>query len=406
VAVVHALLFYPVFLSAFAWSESLYILLSVSSLALVSRGFTRMERAGWEFAAAGALAGLAMLTRYIGFTLIAAGLLSIVLVQAHHGRRLLGKSLLWFGIPAALPNVLWLARNHRLTGFYFGEDRPPAFFQWDQIIQSTTRALLIDWTAPILHLEALWASLVGVAGVAGLLCVFLAILPRLGTVRLFPEEERPTGVRLLLAVTIATYVLAIIVLSQRIGFDAVNSRYLSPVYPLILVLVVGNLRSILVSDRRRGARRRRWLLATGVLLWLVPQVASTGYLVARAGVEERELTQPYWTSTLWDDAAWDADPGLRRLEREGPKAGLVISNLWDFVGIRTGMNTKPLPEASHPSFPGRLADFPGALVAVHRERRQHMAGAEDLRRAVQAGVLEDLGDTGPWSFFRVPGGAR
>jgi hypothetical protein len=306
-------------------------------------------------------------------------------------------------MPAALPNLLWLWRNHRLTGFFFGEDRPPAFFAWDEIIQSTTRALLIDWTAPILHMQALWASLVGIAGVAGLLCVTAAIFPRLGTVRLFPQEERPTGVRLLLAVNITIYVLAIILLSQRIGFDAVNTRYLSPVYPLILVLLVANVQSILASDRRRGpGRGRRLLVGVGLGLWLLPQLASTGYLVARAGVEERALTRPYWTSSLWDDDAWREDAGLARLAALGPEAPVIVSNLWDFVGIRTGLSTKPLPEVAHPEFPDRLLRFPGALVAVHRERRTHLARASDLREvAARTGRLVDLGDTGSWSFFRV-----
>ena len=157
-----------------------------------------------------------------------------------------------------------------------------------------------------------------------------------------------------LAQDTAGFILGMILLSRRVGFDPINTRYLSPAYPPLLVLIAAFVAKVLAGERRRRPRHaERNLLITALVLLAVPQVASTAHLIARAGHEERGLTGPYWTSSAWDDASWDADPGLRRAQMLAGDGALIISNVWDLIGIRTGFATKALPELAWPGFPER-----------------------------------------------------
>ena len=402
VTVLHALLFYPVMISAFVWSEPGYIFFSLASLGFVGRGLRRERGAPWEFAVGGLLAAAAMLTRYIGFTLIGATGLGLWLLSLHKKPARFWRDLALYALPAALPNAYWLWRNKHLTGHFFGEDRPEAWFPWDRILGDTLRTLGVDWIAPVMRADLPGGGLLAAAGLAGALMLAGIAVVRLRHLR-FPSVDEGSGFTYLLWVYGTAFVLAMILLSRRVGFDPINTRYLSPVYPVLLVLAVTGFRFLMRNDRRRGASHRPANLAvTALILLATPQLASSVILADRAGIEERTLTRPYWTSTLWDDASWARDPGLARLVALAGPERPVLSNFWDFVGIRTGLATKPLPQTFEPTYPERLWDFPGALVAVHDGTRRYRATTADLRvLATETGRMRYLETVGDWSFFRV-----
>ena len=54
-------------------------------------------------------------------------------------------------------NAAWLTRNRLLTGHFFGEARPDAWFGWNQILTDTGKTLFLDWIAPIARHDAVWA---------------------------------------------------------------------------------------------------------------------------------------------------------------------------------------------------------------------------------------------------------
>ncbi len=398
----HTLLFYPVMLSAFVWSEPAYIVFSLASLALLGRGMARTDGRPWELALAGLFAAAAMLTRYIGFTLIGASLGGLWLLSLHRPPRRFWRDMAFYAVPAILPNVLWLWRNHRATGFFFGEARPEAWFPWDRILADTGKTLALDGMAPILRLDAPWAPGLGIVGFAGAVLLAGLLVRRLRLVRVTSADERG-GLSFILWLYAAGFILGMILLSRRVGFDPINTRYLSPAYPPLLVLIAAFVAKVLAGERRRRPRHaERNLLITALVLLAVPQAASTVHLIARAGHEERGLTGPYWTSSAWDDASWDADPGLRRAQMLAGDGALIISNVWDLIGIRTGFATKALPELTWPGFPERLWEHPGAVVAVHRDMRRYRTTDEDLRALAEAsGRLISLGETGTWSFYRI-----
>jgi 4-amino-4-deoxy-L-arabinose transferase-like glycosyltransferase len=403
----YGVMFFPVMVAAFTWSESMYIALSLGALGFLGSGIARQRSFPWPLAAAGALAGAAMLTRYIGFTLIGAGLAAVWLLTMHQPPRLLRRNLLCFAAPAIVPNAYWLVRNRIQTGFFFGEARPDAWFDWDRVLRDTGQSLTLDWVAPIARHHGLGAVAFALAGALGALVLCALLLRRVDTVRI-RISPRGSGMTFLLWTYAVTFVLFMILLSRRVGFDPINTRYLSPIYPVLLILGVQGFRAVLESDRRqRLSVPGRVLLAGGLVLLAAPQLASTWILIGQAGREERTVTTPYWTSTQWDDPQWAQDPGLARLRTLAGPDGVVISNLWDLVGIRTGLSTKALPETGWDGYPGRLWGFPGAVIAVHRGLRSYRATVDDLRRlqADTRGVVY-LEDVGEWSFFRVVGGKR
>ncbi len=398
----HAVLFYPVMLSAFVWSEPGYIVFSLTSLAFAGRGLARERGLPWELVVAGLFAAAAMLTRYIGFTLIGATALGLWLVTLHRPPRRFWRDLALYTVPAVLPNLAWLLRNRHLTGYFFGEERPDAWFTWDRILGDTVRTMAVDWIAPVWRSDIPGTALLAVLGAAGAVILLAVAAARLRHLR-FPSTAAGSGFVFLLWIYAVAFVLAMIMLSRRVGFDPINTRYLAPVYPVLLVLAVTAFGHLLGDGRRRGRPHRAVnLAATALVLLAVPQVASSVLLVRQAGTEQRALTRPYWTSTLWDDAAWNDDPGLARLEELAGPGDLVLSNFWDFVGIRTGLATKPLPQTHEATYPDRLWDFPGALVAVNEEYRRYRAGTADLRAlADRTGRVRFLETAGPWSFFRI-----
>jgi hypothetical protein len=406
-ALAYGLMFHPVMISAFAWSEPMYIALSLAGLGCLGMGLSRQREFPWPLAAAGALAGAAMLTRYIGFTLIGAGLAAIWLLTVHQPPRLFWRNLAYYAVPSIVPNALWLVRNRIQTGFYFGEQRPGAWFDWDRVLRDTGETLALDWVAPIARHDGWPAAALATAGALGALVLLALLLRRVDSVRI-GFTPRGSGMTFLLWIYAVAFTLFLILLSRRVGFDPINTRYLSPIYPVFLVLGVKGFRTVLESDRRRRLTASgRVLLAGGLALCAAPQLASTWTLIGQAGREARTVTRPYWTSTQWDDPHWAEDPGMTRLKALAGPEGIVISNLWDLVGIRTGLNTKALPEPDWGEYPRRLWGFPGALIAVHRGLRSYRATVDDLRRleSETRGVVF-LEDAGEWTFFRVVGGRR
>jgi hypothetical protein len=96
-----------------AWSESLFIFLTLSGFWALSRFLSRPS-AGYLIGSA-ALIALAWLTRYIGVVLVATAGLSILLFSTRSLRRRITVAVL-FALISAGPMVLWLLRNSLVGG--------------------------------------------------------------------------------------------------------------------------------------------------------------------------------------------------------------------------------------------------------------------------------------------------
>lgn len=101
------------FLNTAVWSDAEFILCVVSSLLCLTIYF---EGRGYGYLVAGALvAALAWLTRYVGGTLIATGIVGVATFGPGRVRRRVLDAAL-FGVLASAPGLAWMLRNQRIAG--------------------------------------------------------------------------------------------------------------------------------------------------------------------------------------------------------------------------------------------------------------------------------------------------
>ena len=96
-----------------AWSEPLFILLCLLSLIVLSGSIER-QKYSWLILA-GILASLALLTRFAGVALVAAGLVGIVFFSKTHWSKRLLESLT-FGLISIVPLLALLVYNQQVSG--------------------------------------------------------------------------------------------------------------------------------------------------------------------------------------------------------------------------------------------------------------------------------------------------
>ncbi len=403
-------------IASFVWSEAVFEGWTYLALALLLEGLRadaggagggggRRAR-GALLASAGACAALAMQTRYLGFAVIASGLVVIILhaEEDHSGRRT-SRDLALFGAPAILPNLAWLARNRILTGYLFGEDRGRAPFDPQSIAVEAVRSFWTDVVMPPAAVSGPWSI---VAGGAGILCFAI-----LAWVAMSQLGKRTTGEAAFAARTasgVATlaiiYSLALVGLSLWIRYDPITTRFLSPVYPALLLLSAFLLKPAFGNDPARdpaagrGERIRRAVLVAAASVLLILQTVATMRYV-RGPFEARADTNPYWRSIVFGDPRWAEDPAIANMRRIVPEDGLVLSNIADVVAIWTDRSAKPIPRVDDPRGPEILSGFPGAYVLIHPRYRRPWMGIDDLERMVREGRCKDVGPCGDASLYRV-----
>jgi|GEM_PF-5588108 len=388
--------------AAFAWSETVATALVLFMFLALDRGLADIRWSRWSFLAAGILAGGAMMTRYLGLAAILAGGWGLWFLNLHRPRGSRVRGMLWFAVPAVVPNALWLYRNHVLTGATFGPRSGGGGASLDRVAMDLVQTLFRDLVSPVAGMVEPWTFGLTLCGATGVLLVALTVIGGLPTLR-FPRLAERSG----LALALGAYVLvygAMLAAGQCLDrLDPINTRFLAPVYPVLIVLAVAAVRAVLRSDRRWAASRRHGvLLAAGLGLLALPQVVAVDAFTWKvAGAEDRSLTDPYWISPS-SHTDRRSDPGMERLEALAGEGGLVLTNLWESVGLCTDAAVKPLPDRGTRDWRDRVGRFEGALVAVHRRSRPGRIGVADLDAwAGRGGNLETLTPFGNWSFFRV-----
>ena len=109
-----------IFAAARVWTETIFILFTMVSLALLDR-FLSGRKAPALLLAAAAAAAAACLTRYVGATLIGAGALILLLRNDTGMRARIRDSALWSVVSLA-PIGAWMVRNMQVFGALYGLD--------------------------------------------------------------------------------------------------------------------------------------------------------------------------------------------------------------------------------------------------------------------------------------------
>lgn len=255
--------------SIMAWSEPLFVLLLMLFLGALESYLA--ERRMKTLLLLSVATALAVLTRYVGVTLIATGLLCIaILGQSRLKRRLL--DLLVFASISLAPFILWLLRNHALAGSFFGP-RAPTRFTLPVTLNAALRVFFC-WILPerlLDHVLALPSLITAVTLFFGTILLLM--------VRFCSREEWlklksaavPVAPQILF---VAIYTAFLVRTSVTTAFDLIDNRLLAPAYVPAVVVAFTLARSLAELLKRRfpQARIGRFLAAAAMVL-LLPSLA-------------------------------------------------------------------------------------------------------------------------------------
>ncbi len=280
-------------IAGMALSENLFVLCVLLSL-LISLRLIRTEGAPtrWYYATAagGGLAmGAAALTRYVGLALISVGAFALLLNLRNRsvGQRV--RTTAVWSISAAIPAGLFLVRNILVTGSLIGAGRPPdqrglvyhAVYAVKAVVVDASRLVSRITILPeVLGVESRVIAM-GALGVIGLVLLAAArsrqirrgLIDALGIPIASPESRFVT----LIAVG---YWGAMLGAHTVMGFMALSTRMMLPVYPLmllatvaVLVALVGTLSS---ATPRVATRAAVFLCVAAIVSVIIPRSFAAG----------------------------------------------------------------------------------------------------------------------------------
>jgi len=312
---------------AAAMSEALYLFLSMSALTVLAACLANRRPA--LLLLASVAAGLTILTRLVGLSLIPVGAVGIFLFQAEEGRRRV-RDLALYLVGSLLPFVLWVGRNLVLTGGL--SDRA---FGWRPLGAGWLRAGLNEvllWFAPgrIVHgREIPLLLLISAPGIVFLLGSLLR--SRVGSTSTRTSVSQGLGT--LLAVYSVAY-LAIVILGRAFFDELVplDRRLLSPVHQAVLILLAAGVWALWRSQLR-------WMRPAAV----VGALAFLGFYAYRA---VGSLTYLYQQGKGYASRGWHSSEGIEFVRRN-PEV-TVYSNAAAAIYFWTGRVTAPIDAALDP----------------------------------------------------------
>jgi 4-amino-4-deoxy-L-arabinose transferase-like glycosyltransferase len=391
-----------VLVGTFVWSEPLFMLFTYSAIAVLVEGMGGEDcrapgkRGCVLHITAGILAGCSMLTRYIGFTVILTGAIVLATSDAEGdpiGRRTIRK-LAAFVVPAVVPNLAWLVRNFVTTGFLFGENRAGAIQDPQSVVLSTLQTFWVDITMP--HaIDAMPARLiVSVLSFTSFLVLLSAWLTYFGP-EMFHTGRKTSSAINTLTLFGVLYSMAIVGISFGISYDPINSRFLAPLYPALLILGAAPL-------RLARTRRMRTIAIAATLLFSIQTAAMIRYVTGPR--EDRSQTNPYWRSTVFATPRWARDPAIRGACSMSSPGTPILSNIADVFALWTDRPAKQLPLRRDSNLGDLISRHPGAVVLIHPAHRRLFVGVEEMERLVAGGKCVSLGARGEGRLYRVLAG--
>jgi 4-amino-4-deoxy-L-arabinose transferase-like glycosyltransferase len=283
-----------VFVAEYAWSEPLFLLLSL--LALIALAAFARRGDGRTLAAAGLLTAGAVLTRYVGLAAIGAG--AMVILARPDGWRRKTRNAALFGALSCLPLAAWLARNARITGTLTGGRAVVA-----ASLPGNVRLLLLaagTWLLPPSVAEGARIA----AGCA------LAAATVLAAARL--RRGGPRGDVLPPFALAVLYAALLLAMATFTPMDQIGDRLVAPLLPPVVLVLA------LAAPAVR-ARGRGWTVAAAGLLaaWLAfsPLRTPEGLDAEASAVD---YAMPRWRRAPL--AAW--------LRAHPPRGGVFSNEPW------------------------------------------------------------------------------
>lgn len=257
--------------SVYAWSEPLFIFLTLMALFQMVQ-FSTTENYQ-PIVLAGVFTALACLTRYAGASLIITGVLLLVLEwrKSSLGRWI--KRLIVFATIAVVPLCLWLLRNYAISGSLTG-DRPAS-----NRSLTTSIGLAVDiitnWALPSRIPITLRATIVMLLLIVLILTLIFA--HRRNIMRIDSRHYKQLLPILLFIPLYSVFLITSVSLS---ALSPIDNRYLAPIYvPMALlgIFFLNEIGQIIIASV--GSQVVKYALLLVLVAWLIYPVKSVAGLV-------------------------------------------------------------------------------------------------------------------------------
>lgn len=318
-----------------AWSEILFVLVTLAFVLVLERLCRAARPAAW-IAAAAVLVWTAFMLRYAGVALLPAGAIAVLIGRQRRGWRDAFGYAVAFGMVSLVAPLAWMARNYIVDGTLLGPRTPSP----DSLLTTLQRfvAILGRWIVPS-PAPVVVQAVCGAAFVVAVAAAFVWIVADPGRRRVFvqgdaisADDTRDLRPLLPLACLVVFYSGYLIAAQLNVAFDPINSRLMSPLFvPLVVLVAVG-------LDRGRAvipaaARRTTTTVVSVALVVLV--IAQAGLAVRLAWISGRDGVG--YATAEWQNSE------LAALAREVPPTAHLYSNVP--AGLWSVLRREPLPRS-------------------------------------------------------------
>jgi len=330
-----------------AWSEAPFILFCLSAFVLLVMHVAKPNY--FLLIGASLSAGLALMTRYVGVTIIPPMILTIFVFRGGRLRDRIKDSLLLTAVSGGLP-AAWLIRNLVLANS--ATDRSFAFhLPGKSDIGMLTNSLLLFWLPWSLPFT-LRLILLALAGGLVMMIAGLAI-----------GKSKPRGnvaAPLLVGAFSAVYVLFLLTYDTFVSPAAeLDTRVLAPFYVFVNLLVV-------IAVYQVARYKRSKLLWRGFLV-LVLVLASVNASRALPYIIQRHKNGSGYASRQWTDSAT-----IEFVKRSADKR-TIYSNGVDVIAFLTAKEAVRLPAKIDPVSWQINRDFDRQMAILNREVMENRA---------------------------------
>ena len=323
--------------SAFAWTEPLFVLLVLMFVVEAGEFLERGKSLSFILLTISAM--LAFLTSYIGVTVILAGLVILYLKPTITPVRRFVNAII-FGTISALPTIAWLVGNRVVSSELTRELALASF----PIAENLRFAL---------HAVSKWFLPPGTPTIPRILIFCLLFILMLGFLAAISMRDRNRWARSNLPQVMPSLCFLFIYLgclaasATGVAFGGINDRLLSPIYVPLILLMVFTFDNLREFPARHSLRRAlNVMLITGFSLWLAYQASS----IARATWTFFHDGPGGYSTALWRDS------DLVQHIRKYPLHGEIYSNAPDVLYILAGKSGRLSPRKHLSHFPGSITD--------------------------------------------------
>jgi 4-amino-4-deoxy-L-arabinose transferase-like glycosyltransferase len=327
------LIFTPLlFITSYAWSEMPYIFFSLMAVLFLAKyvGSNRLGTAIVCFT--GLFTALAILTRYIGVTLLPVGLNAIILKNKLRLKHMFYQLSL-FGLISVLPIAVWLYRNITLTGNivgYPGSSTIKLLADINDMVITIFKDFFLGLLPPNLHVDFTYAALAVIA--AGF--ILLSVLTRIySSVRKL--EIKHSRNNFIVILYIAVYLVFLIIWRQIRTHDIMGTRQIGPIYPF---LVLAAFSYIIYAYRKieRPAIKPLLFRIITILCFLFFVLQASGSL---SFYQSAKLGQGY------NSPSWRNEQGIKWILSNASDNSIIYSDVAEGVGFLIKKQVRFLPQS-------------------------------------------------------------